>query len=160
MKGKTAKTIFWEILKIRIVIFTMGLVNMFVYDNIGLTKRLNTELLILGDCMKGLFLVLAMVMSLNVMAIDLLAHKSTGSSIVKIADSALETLWASNTPACLKDGSRLMGVNKAFRAKNLKYGDCSASDNAKEKQKLLGYEVAVVKFVELSPSMAKKVAGK
>lgn len=89
-----------------------------------------------------------------------MSHKDTGSSIVKIVDSELETLWASNTPACLKDGSRLMGVNKAFRARKLKYGDCSSSDNAKEKQRLLGYEVAVVKFTQLSEVKAKQVMGK
>lgn len=111
--------------------------------------------------MKNLLLVIALFsFASQAMALDLLSHKSTSSNITKIADSALETLWASATPACLKDGSRLMGVNKAFRAKGLKYGDCSSSDNAKEKQKMLGYEVAVVRFIELTPAMAKKVAGK
>lgn len=111
--------------------------------------------------MTKLFLVLSLVLvSFQSFALELLSHKSTGSSIVKIADSAVETVWASSTPACLKDGSKLMGVNKAFRAKGLKYGDCSSSDNAKEKQRLLGYEVAVIRFVELSETMAKKVAGK
>ena len=109
---------------------------------------------------KVIALVFAMVLTTNVFALELLSHKSTSSNVVKIDDASLEKLWASNTPACLKDGSRLMGVNKAFRAKKLKYSDCSISDNAKEKQRMLGYEVAVIKFVELSDSMAKKVAGK
>lgn len=96
----------------------------------------------------------------KVHAIELLSHKSTSTGITKIADSALESLWVSATPACLKDGSRLMGVNKAFKAKGLKYSDCSASDNAKEKQRLLGYEVAVVRFTDLSEAKAKQVMGK
>jgi hypothetical protein len=109
--------------------------------------------------MKNLFLVLALSIVSQAHAISLLSYKDTGSSIVKIQDAEIERVWASNTPACLKDGSRIMGVNKAFRAKKLKYADCSSSDNAKEKQRLLGYEVAVIRFTQLSEGMAKKVAG-
>lgn len=110
--------------------------------------------------MKQLLIVLAMVMTVNAQAIELLAYKSTSTKIVKLDDSAVEKAWASATPACLKDGSKLIGVNKAFRAKNLGYRDCSSSDSAREKQRMLGYEVTVIKFTELSDAMARKVAKK
>lgn len=111
--------------------------------------------------MKGLFLSLCVLMVVvkNVHAIELQAYKSTGSSIVKLQDSAVESVWASTEPACLKDGSRIMGVNAAFKSKNLKYGDCSNSDAAKEKARMKGYTVTVIKFTELSDAMAKTVSG-
>lgn len=109
--------------------------------------------------MTKLLLVLSVIVSFNVSAMELLSHKNTVTGITKLADSAVESLWASDKPACLKDGSTLIGVNAAFRKKALKYADCSSSSNAMEKQRMLGYEVAVVRFVELSDSMGKKVKG-
>lgn len=106
------------------------------------------------------FMVLVLGFSFNAMAIELLSHKNTSTGITKISDSEVEKVWASSTPACLKDGSKLMGVNKAYRAKGLKYSDCSSSDKAREKQRLLGFEVVKIDFVALSETMARKVYGK
>jgi hypothetical protein len=110
--------------------------------------------------MKSLLIVLAMVATLGqAHALELLAYKSTSSKTVKLDDAAVEKAWSSATPACLKDGAKIMGVNKAFKAKKLGYRDCSSSDAAVEKQKLLGYEVTVIKITELSANLARKVYG-
>lgn len=104
------------------------------------------------------FMVL-MVLSFNVQAIELLSYKTTSSSIVKIDDSALEKAWASDSPACLKDGAKMLGVNKAFVARKLGYRDCSQSDSARAKHRALGIEVAVIKLAELSDAKIKQVLG-
>lgn len=91
-------------------------------------------------------------------AIELLAYKSSSSKIVKLDDASVEKVWASATPTCLKDGSKILGVNKAFKTKKLGYRDCSSSESAIEKQRMLGYEVTVIKFTELSDNLAKKIA--
>ena len=109
--------------------------------------------------MNKILIVLSLVLSFNTYALELLSHKNTASGIVKIDDAALEKAWASSTPACLKDGSKLIGVNAAFRSKGLNYSDCSSSDNAREKQRMLGFQVTVVKFTELSDAMGKKILG-
>ena len=92
-------------------------------------------------------------------AIELLSTKNTSTNISKISDSEVNRVWSSNTPACLKDGSKLLGVNKAFIEKRLKYADCSTSEKAREKQRMLGFSVAKIDFTSLSDSMAKQVSG-
>ena len=110
--------------------------------------------------MKALLLVLVSVMSLNASALELNAYKSTTTNIVKIDDAAVEKVWAATQPACLKDGSKIIGVNKAFLSQKLGYRDCSSSDAAKEKARMMGYSVTVIKLVELSDAKAKQVLGK
>ena len=110
--------------------------------------------------MKSLFFVLSLFIAAESQALTLLSHKDTSTGTVKLDAKAVETVWASNSPACLKDGSRLMGVNQAFRAAKLKYADCSVSPNAREKQRMLGYSVSVIRFTELPDSLAKQVMGK
>lgn len=111
--------------------------------------------------MKSLFFVVALMFATsNASAITLLSHKDTSTGITKLDAKAVEAAWSSNVPACLKDGSRLMGVNAAFKAKKLKYSDCSSSGNALEKQRMLGYQVTVIRFTELPDTMAKAVMGK
>jgi hypothetical protein len=111
--------------------------------------------------MKSLFIVLFALCALNANAIELKAYKSTSSSIVTLADSEVNKIFSDSygSPACLKDGSKIVGVNKAFTAKRLGYRDCSTSDAAKAKQHGLGYEVVVVKFEQLSPALMKQVTG-
>lgn len=103
------------------------------------------------------FILIALVVVTNVNAIELLSHKNTSTNVVKIARDQVESVWASETPACIKDGSKLLGVNKAFRSKGLKYADCSASDKAREKQRMLGYEVVKFDFTSLPDDLAKEV---
>ena len=109
--------------------------------------------------MKTLLIGSLALLAVQAHALELQSYKSTSSSITKISDSAVESLWASNTPACLKDGSKILGVNKAFTSKKLVYRDCSTSDDVKEKHKALGYEVAVVRLAELSQAKIKQVMG-
>lgn len=111
--------------------------------------------------MKSLFFVVALTFAAsNVQAISLLSHKDGSTGISKLDAKSVESAWSSNVPACLKDGSRLMGVNAAFKAKKLKYSDCSSSGNALEKQRMLGYQVTVIRFTELPDAIAKQVMGK
>ena len=115
--------------------------------------------------MKHLLLAMAITASViglinQAFAIDVLSIKASGSNISKIADSEVERVWKSETPACIKDGSRLLGVNKAYLAKHLKYADCSVTDKAREKQRMLGFSIVKIDFVSLSDSMAKTVNGK
>ena len=115
--------------------------------------------------MKNAFMVLTgiilvtMLGAYSAQAVTLHAYKSTSSKIVKIQDSEVNKVFSDGyaSPACLKDGSKIIGVNKAFKAKTLGYRDCSTSDAAKAKQQALGYEVIVIKLEQLSPSLMKKV---
>lgn len=109
--------------------------------------------------MKILIVALFALVASNSHAIELLSTKNTSTNITKISDSEVEKVWASETPACLKDGSKMLGVNKAFLAKRLKYADCSTSDKAREKQRMLGFEVVKIDFVSLSDAKAKQVLG-
>jgi len=96
-----------------------------------------------------------LLLTLNASAIELLSYKNTNTNVSKISEASLNTVWASTTPACIKDGSKLLGVNKAFKSKNLGYRDCSSSDKAREKQRMLGYKVVKINFTELPDSVAK-----
>lgn len=107
--------------------------------------------------MQKVIMSLVLLCSVSVHAIELRAYKSTTSRVVTIDDASLEKLWASNQPACLKDGSKIMGVNKAFTDKRLGYRDCSKGVGATKKHNALGFSVAVVSVSELSDSMIKKV---
>ena len=112
--------------------------------------------------MKTIVTLIALVIasaSFNASAITLHQYKASSSKIVKKSDAEVNKIWESSTPACIKDGSKLLGVNKAFVEKRLGYSDCSTSDNAKEKQTLLGYNVEVIRLTSLSPAMAKQVKG-
>lgn len=90
-------------------------------------------------------------------AMELLAYKDTATMTVRYPDAEVERIWSASTPACLKDGARLLGVNKAFKQARLGYRDCSQSANARIKQKALGFEVAVIKLTELSDAKIKQV---
>lgn len=104
---------------------------------------------------------LTMFTTLSVNAMELQAYKSTSSKIVKITDNQVDEIFSSSfkNPACLKDGSKIIGVNTAFKKLSLGYRDCSSSDAAREKQKALGVEVVVVKLEQLSSAKMKKALG-
>lgn len=108
--------------------------------------------------MKKLLLITLLITS--VQALELLGYKNTNTNITKLTTASVETLWASKTPACIKDGSKLLGVNAAFKDKNLGYRDCSSSDKAREKQRMLGYKVVKIDFTSLPDALAKEVLGK
>jgi hypothetical protein len=106
--------------------------------------------------MKYLILV-TMLSTLNANAIELHAYKDTATNNVTLSDSSVEQVWSSNTPACLKDGSKILGVNKTFKEKRLGYRDCSNGVAATRKASALGYKVTVIKLSELSDKKIKEV---
>lgn len=91
-------------------------------------------------------------------AIELMSYKDTNTGITVVSEEQLNKVWDSNQPACLKDGSTLCGVNKAYRAKRLKYRDCSTSSKTRRKHKARGYEVTVFKLAELPEALIKKIS--
>lgn len=102
----------------------------------------------------------AMIGSFDANAIELYNYKSSSSNkIVKMTENQVTKIWGSDTPACIKDGAKLLGVNKAFRAKGLGYRDCSSSEKAQEKQRMLGYKVEKIDFTSLPDSVAEGVTG-
>jgi hypothetical protein len=83
-------------------------------------------------------------------AFEVLPYK-TGATNLEYKQETVEAVWSSkNSPACIKDGSKLIGVNAAFKTAGLGYRDCSTSDAAKRKQRKAGYTVTVFK-VDLLP---------
>lgn len=88
-------------------------------------------------------------------SIDLLAYKDNAGNFI-YQDATIEKLWSSNEPTCLKDGSTLLGVNKAFKSKSLKYADCS-NGKVTRKHKALGYKVNVIKLDQLSDKMIQQI---
>lgn len=91
-------------------------------------------------------------------ALELHSYKSNVAT-VNYTDAQVESMWTSKTPACIKDGSKIIGVNQAFKTANLGYRDCSSSKNALRKQELTGVAVKVFKVTELSSKLAKQVLG-
>lgn len=108
--------------------------------------------------MRKILVLIAMVMTLNAQAIELLSVKSSGSGLSVMTEKTVSAAWASASPVCLKDGSKLLGVNKAFKAAGLKSNDCSNSEAKKRIHKIRGFEVTVLRFSELPDSMIKELS--
>lgn len=96
----------------------------------------------------------------SVSAMELNAYKDSSTGDVILSDSSVEAAWASTAPACLKDGSKILGVNKAFKSMTLGYRDCSNGKAALRKHKALGFKVTVIKLAELSDAKIKEVLKK
>lgn len=90
---------------------------------------------------------------------ELLNYKDGQSSVKVISESELDKVWGSNSPACMKDGAKLIGVNKAFKAKGLGYRDCSNSATKQRIHKAQGFNVTVFKLGQLPESVIKKIMG-
>lgn len=103
---------------------------------------------------------IALSISLSSFAIELQAYKDSSTNDVVLTDASVEKVWSTNEPACLKDGSKILGVNKTFKSLGLGYRDCSNGKAALRKHKALGYKVTVIKLAELSDSMIKQVLKK
>lgn len=110
--------------------------------------------------MKSLIAIIALTTMFNVHAIELQAYKDSATQVVTLSDAAVEKAWALNAPACMKDGSRILGVNKSFKSLGLGYRDCSNGIAAARKHKALGYKVTVIKLAELSDNMIRQVLKK
>ena len=107
--------------------------------------------------MKSLLIALITLSTVNAYSVEMLDFQVTSGAITKVDQASFEKIWASNTPACIKDGGRVLKQNKAFAAKGLKKSECSDTPKAKAKQELLGY--TVVKFsVETIPAQYAKQA--
>lgn len=93
-------------------------------------------------------------------AIELLSYKDSNAGTVTIAKEAVTKAWNSDQPACLKDAAKLLGVNKAFKAANLGYRDCSNSAARRKVHRALGFNVVVFKLSDLPADMIKEIKGK
>lgn len=99
----------------------------------------------------------AFLSTLNCYALDLYNYKDNAKTAGIYTDKTVEQIWKSKTPACIKKGSKLLGVNKAFMANNLAYADCSNSAGNKRIHAALGFQVQVIKLDQLSTNMIKQV---
>jgi hypothetical protein len=93
-------------------------------------------------------------------ALELYNYKDGQTATTTMNKATLEKLWQSAQPTCLKDGAKLLGVNKAFKDNGLGYRDCSSSKARKKIHSALGFTVNVVKLHELPVSMIRELKGK
>ena len=107
---------------------------------------------------KSIITLAVMVASLNSFAFEIHSYKSTGSKLSKINETSFNEAWTKKA-VCVKDGAKILGVNKAFKEAKFGYRDCSNSDATLEKHRLVGVETVVLKVVELPDSIAKKFLG-
>jgi hypothetical protein len=96
----------------------------------------------------------------NSYALELLSYKDTNTGVTVISRQAVESAWASNEPACLKEGAKIVGVNNAFRSNNLGYRDCSNSAKRKRIHQAMAIKVNVFKLSELPTEMIKEIKSK
>jgi len=73
----------------------------------------------------------------------------------KLQDSAVETAWSKGA-ACLKDGSKVIGVNSAYSAAFKTTKACGKGDRAILEQQAIGTTVTVIVCKELSKELFKK----
>lgn len=106
-----------------------------------------------------LFLTCLVVLSFQANAIELLGYKADNSGFV-YTKATIDKLWSSDQPACLKEGGKILGVNKAYKNASLKYQDCSSTEKRKRIHKAQGISVTVVKLSELPMEMIKEIKSK
>lgn len=97
---------------------------------------------------------------LDAQAIELYNYKDNSTVKSVYTKQTLNTLWKSSQPACIKDGAKLIGVNKAYMKNDLGYRDCSSSKSRKKVHKALGFSVVVVKLHELPTELIREIKGK
>lgn len=107
-----------------------------------------------------LFLTCLVVLSFQANAIELLGYKDTGSGVTVLSKESVNAVWNSDQPACLKEGGKILGVNKAYRAASLTYADCSTTEKRKRIHKAQGINVTVLKLSELPMDMIKEIKSK
>ena len=93
-------------------------------------------------------------------AVEIVGLKNFKTSKTGVAPNVTKTevaaLWASNKPACIKDGSKVLAVNKAFASANLGSRDCSSGAKTLAKHKKLGLKVWVIQAYQLPSEMLKR----
>ncbi len=113
----------------------------------------------IGGTLLGLTLVafISMITSFKAHSLELYNYKDGASSVKTVTKAQINKAWAATTPTCLKDGAKLIGVNKAFKDNGLGYRDCSNSANRKRVHKAQGFQVVVFKLSELPLEMIKTI---
>lgn len=102
---------------------------------------------------------MVMVMSLNANAIELFSTKKSGSGLNVLTLESFNKAW-STVPTCIKQKSRVIGVNGAYMKAFGKTNDyCSASESAKRQAQLNGIkeEVVIVRTAELPESVYQEL---
>jgi hypothetical protein len=107
-----------------------------------------------------LFILSLLILSFNTQAMELLSVKKSGSSLNVLTVESVNKAWNGSTPACLKDGSKLLGVNAAYLKTFGKNGKlCSNSEAAQRIAKIKHgvSEVIVIRYAELPEETIKKL---
>lgn len=91
--------------------------------------------------------------------IELLSYKDSNTGLHTYDASTITKIWESDVPACIKDGAKLVGVNSAFKKRNLGYRDCSSSKQRKKIHNALGIQVVYIKLSELPVDMIREIKG-
>lgn len=116
----------------------------------------------IGGTLLGLTLVafISMITSFKAHSLELYNYKDGASSVKTVTQAQVEKAWSTATPTCLKDGAKLIGVNKAFKDNGLGYRDCSNSASRKRVHRAQGFQVTVFKLSELPLEMIKTIKAK
>lgn len=122
-----------------------------------MTKLLSDKVITTGLLALSVYGFIMLILSQPVHAIELLSYKDTATNTTVISKQAVESAWASSSPVCLKEGAKLIGVNKAFKAARLGYRDCSNSPKRARIHKAQGISVTVFKLSELPMDMIKTI---
>lgn len=106
--------------------------------------------------MKKIIMIAIAMVTLNAHA-ELVNYESASASskIVKLTNESVDKLTSENQPACIKDGNRIVKTNRTFVKMGLKYGDCSNGDKARERARMKGYTVNVLKLESIKDEKAK-----
>ena len=91
--------------------------------------------------------------------VDMHDFETTSGQVTKVSDASFEKVWSSSTPACIKDVSKTIKQNAAYKKLGLKKADCSDTPKAKARQELLGYTVIKFSLTSLSKAYAKQALG-
>lgn len=104
-------------------------------------------------------IVLAVLSLGTAQAAEMLNFETTSGAISKVDAGTFEKVWGSSTPACIKDGGKVLKQNAAFKSKGLNKSACSDTPKAKAKQELLGYTVVKFSVETLPANFAKQALG-
>ena len=108
--------------------------------------------------MKVLSVIALMVLSLNVMALDLHGVKKSGTSLSILTAESFNKAWNSSEMVCIKDGGKFIGGNKAYGSKVSGGKACASSEATQRKNKLAyGQNVTVIRLAELPEATLKEL---
>lgn len=93
-------------------------------------------------------------------ALEIQSYKSNTSKITLRSADEVSKAYNSNVPFCLKEGSKIVTVNNAFKKYKLGYKDCSNSARAARIHAAQGITVNVFKLSELPLNMIRDIKAK